>query len=456
MAFARGPKAVKASTDGYAAVTSSIDTTGMTLIVIVTVQSNRFSPGQPSDSAGNTWLSGSGPFEVGWLNGFAPDADFDPFYTMGVRAWYCVNPTTSATHTFTVSRDVQEFPLLFVLTYSGVSQHTEGGIQWPFDYIGGDLTPITSSHVTGTHGSTGFTTVQPDASFTPTQDSCLVISALGLYQCSTGNISVDAGTIQNSSLVTSTALGGAVADTIQTTAAAVQPTWTYATNDWGIAASFVFRSDGTPAGNGTGPGTATDGPQAINRQRCWSFVMDGHTFYVLNLGEEGTFVYDITTGQWSEFITTGFVQWDVINGCMWGQRVVGGALLTTQVWEMSPDELQDEDGTDIAHLATGGMQTRSRDKKSISALRLTGAVGTLGTGTTATVSMRYSDDNGETWSAAQTVTLTEGTYDTDLSYRALGSVARPGRIFEISDTGGPVRLDGADVEIEGENDNIAG
>jgi hypothetical protein len=56
----------------------------------------------------------------------------------------------------------------------------------------------------------------------------------------------------------------------------------------------------------------TTGVPDQSRSRAWSFVLDGHTMYVLNLGEEGTFVYDTVTQQWCKFETWGYNQWNVI------------------------------------------------------------------------------------------------------------------------------------------------
>jgi hypothetical protein len=190
----------------------------------------------------------------------------------------------------------------------------------------------------------------------------------------------------------------------------------------------------------------------LRRQRAWTFTLDGHTFYVLDLGEQGTFAYDVTARTWSQFQTVPNVQWNVINGVMWGNRIVGGDLGTSDVWEAKAEALMDHDDvTLIEHLATGGVQTRSRSKVSVSAFRVTGAVGQIGAVSgTATMSLRWSDDNGKTFSPYFSVTLTEGSHSKEVAYRSLGAFAAPGRVFELSDMGGPLRIDGADADVDGE------
>jgi hypothetical protein len=197
---------------------------------------------------------------------------------------------------------------------------------------------------------------------------------------------------------------------------------------------------------------------AESRLRCWTYTLDGHTFYVLDLGVEGTWVWDLTSSEWANFFTTGFLQWDVANGTQWGNRVVGGSLNTTDVWELKAEASSDNDAAlDIVHTVTGGLQMRTRGKLSVGALRVMTSSNKIGAiAGTSSLDMRFSDDNGDTWSATYSVALTSSV-TAEIAYRSLGSFAAPGRIFELRDVGGPVRIDGADVEIPGlDNGNPAG
>lgn len=207
---------------------------------------------------------------------------------------------------------------------------------------------------------------------------------------------------------------------------------------------FRFWFATTQPAEGTG---GNQGGLAYSKIRAWTYTLDQHTFYVLDLTDEGTFLYDVSTQQWTKFITAGFGQWNVQVGCMWGKRVVGGDLSTTDVWEVVATARTDN-GTDIAHVATGGLQTRLRDKVDVAAVRVSASVGQLGNSTSAPVKLRFSDDNARSWSPYYTVTLLSGDYGAEIAYRALGSFAAPGRVFELSDTGGPVSIYGADAEGE--------
>lgn len=186
-----------------------------------------------------------------------------------------------------------------------------------------------------------------------------------------------------------------------------------------------------------------------SRTRCWTFTLDGHIFYVLSLGPNGTFVYDKTTQQWCRFITDGQPGWNMNNGAMWGtNRIVGGDSITSQVWELDPSAVRDDGWRDINHAVTGGLATRSRVFYAVDALRLSASAGQVDEETGATITMAFSDDQGKTWSDPQTLTLTADDFTEEIAWRSLGSFNAPGRIFQITDIGGIIRYDGCDAFID--------
>lgn len=192
------------------------------------------------------------------------------------------------------------------------------------------------------------------------------------------------------------------------------------------------------------------GAPGESRTRAWTFVLDGHVFYVLDLGQEGTFLYDMTTKQWCQFITNGHEGWNVRNGTVWGDagRIAGADTTDTIVWELDPEAVVDDGFRTITHAVTGGVTTRSRVYKSVEAVRIAGSIGSLEGDSASTFTMRFSDDGGNTWSDDFVVDLVQGEFDGEIAWRSLGSFMAPGRVFEFSDIGGPLRIDGADVFIE--------
>lgn len=200
----------------------------------------------------------------------------------------------------------------------------------------------------------------------------------------------------------------------------------------------------------------TGGPPAVSNYKAWTYVLDGHTFYVLDLGAQGTFVYDFVTQQWSNFTTgtpsapgTPNPEWNFINGWQWQDRIVGGDIATPDLWEMNPSAMLDNDVTEIAHVSTGAIAVRSRVFHSCDAVRVMASFGIIDDVSGTVFNLRFSDDQEKTWSEYFTITLSEGAYDTEIAWRSLGSFCAPGRIFELSDTGGLIRIDGLDVFIDG-------
>jgi hypothetical protein len=177
--------------------------------------------------------------------------------------------------------------------------------------------------------------------------------------------------------------------------------------------------------------------------------MDGHTFYVLDLGAEGTFAYDLDSKEWSNFQTNGS-NWSMVNGCMFGDRVVAGDLATTDVWELVPSAGKDSGSYayEIDHVVTGGLTQRSRTYLSVASFRVTASFGQLDDPAGVTFTLQYSDDQGQTWTTPDTIALAESDFTSEIVWRSLGSFAAPGRIFQLSDSGGLIRIDGADAAIE--------
>lgn len=186
-------------------------------------------------------------------------------------------------------------------------------------------------------------------------------------------------------------------------------------------------------------------PPALARQTAWTFVMDGHRFYVLPLGEEGDWAYDTTTKEWCQLQTAGFNGINFNHGVMWGMRVMGGDSLTSYLYELDPNQPLDEEWREIEHIVTGGIATRGRSAVGVANFSIVASVDDV-TSSTGAISLAFSDDQGVTWSPELEIALTGQSTQT-LIWNALGSFKSPGRVFRITDNAGPIRLDGADVVL---------
>lgn len=187
------------------------------------------------------------------------------------------------------------------------------------------------------------------------------------------------------------------------------------------------------------------GVPGIQSSAAWTFVLDGHRFYVLPLGPEGDWAYDFTTQEWCQLQSQGFPGMNFTHGVMWGMRVIGSDALYTYLYELDPNQGLDEGWREVQHMVTGGIATRARAAIGAANVTLTASVG-LDQEDDQGISLAFSDDNGVTWSEEFDLPLTDvGTQQ--LLWSALGSFSAPGRVFRFTDYSGPIRLDGADVVL---------
>ena len=160
----------------------------------------------------------------------------------------------------------------------------------------------------------------------------------------------------------------------------------------------------------------------------WRFYIDGAEFLALRLDSE-TQVYNARTGTWSEFASDGQTNW--IPQCHAGDVFGGSVDGKTLEW-----------GSDQQDLA-GVLERRFRaglplngGGVSINNLRLRTNPGQTqflsGNYTTPSVEMRQSRDAGQTWGNWSSASLgSQGSYRTQVQWRALGLASQPGFMAEF-------------------------
>lgn len=197
------------------------------------------------------------------------------------------------------------------------------------------------------------------------------------------------------------------------------------------------------------------------KMRAGWFPLDGHDFVFFRLGESSTLVYDLTTSTWMEWNSEDLNFWRVNAAWNWvgmgsttlmagaQSKVVAGDDSVGLLWTLDPtvgvddSARSDRDPVPFTRRVIGGVAQRLRESTPVGAVFLTCDFATPQY-TTAAITLRTSDDNGKTFQTQGTVTVEPGNYDQDIQWRSVGQIKAPGRIFEITDNGATVRIDGLD------------
>lgn len=196
--------------------------------------------------------------------------------------------------------------------------------------------------------------------------------------------------------------------------------------------------------------------------RTWTFSIDGHDFYLLRLGNDETLVFDLSTNTWSNWLS---FQQQYLNqhvGMNWiaagsktygkGQEgnVIAGDSRSGILWLGDPSLGVDQNITTgwaepFPCKVVGGVQAKGRDSIPCNAVFLTAALGSP-KASGATIKLRSSKDGGYTWIDHGEVWVYPGQWDQEFSWRSLGQITSPGRLFEITDSGGSIRIDSLDMD----------
>lgn len=198
------------------------------------------------------------------------------------------------------------------------------------------------------------------------------------------------------------------------------------------------------------------------RMQAWTFSLDGHDFYVLELAGEGTVVYDLATGQWAEWKTTGLDVWRARIGANWlgmgkttadrlyGTNVVCGDNTLGILWMLDPNQGYDDPTSgstpdSFTRYVTGYNTIRMRETQSNAGVYVTLNLGAPSI-TGAQITLRTSDDNGHSYYDHGSIVITADDYTQEVAWRGLGLMRSPGRLFELTDNGAAVRIAAADAK----------
>lgn len=162
------------------------------------------------------------------------------------------------------------------------------------------------------------------------------------------------------------------------------------------------------------------------------YAKDGHSFYVLTIGSMSTWVWDLTTQQWSRASSLGLDFCRVHLFASIGNTVMGADSITTQVYRVEPTSRVDAASDPIARLFTAFHEQLEGSMPCVNVELIceTGAAPLSGQGSDPKIQMCFSDDNGKSRSGWRERSLGASGQSVRVIWSGLGDIKAPyGRIF---------------------------
>lgn len=164
---------------------------------------------------------------------------------------------------------------------------------------------------------------------------------------------------------------------------------------------------------------------------AWAFRTNRHDFYVLST-DVATFVFDITAGVWCRWSTYLKDTWDAVAGIHVNDTVYCVTNFDGSLYKLSYNTT-DANQDYLVCEVSGFVPQNSIKPVLCNNVTLFLNYGFSGSYLTSpTIELRWSDDGGHTWvNYMQAATGSRGLYDTNVSFRSLGRIVQPGRLFEV-------------------------
>lgn len=190
-------------------------------------------------------------------------------------------------------------------------------------------------------------------------------------------------------------------------------------------------------------GAEGDIPEGVLEARAFPYDIDGHIFYGLHVNGKGTYLLDLTTRQWTLWRSGDLTLWNAQYHVRWNGEYYAGSVIDNSVVKIDPESVLDDSFRDNTFRVTGRIEYQNRRFVQNPEAQIFGSIGDRG----GEVTLRYSNDEGETWSADRTVSVTAGMRDDNVLFYDMGSVRAPGRIYQIEDKGALRRIQSLRVKL---------
>lgn len=211
---------------------------------------------------------------------------------------------------------------------------------------------------------------------------------------------------------------------------------------WVTATRAVVLAQGSVSKISTG--SEEELLKTANNLRAWTFRHNRHDFYILT-SDEFTLAYDLQRNEWSRWDSLGMNYWRAHLGAMSASTPYSGDGVTNALWMLTAG--YGDDGDPVVREVSGLLNHNGKAIQCASLYVRVNAGWSPTYGFEPILEVRWSDDQGGTWSDYVQMSLGDkGVYTTDVVYRSLGLIVRPGREFQFRFTDmATFRLDYATV-----------
>lgn len=196
--------------------------------------------------------------------------------------------------------------------------------------------------------------------------------------------------------------------------------------------------------------------------RAFTFTLDGHDFYGLRLGDQGTILFDTYSQQWVDWTSEMDEFWRVNCAINWvdgqgagnelgaGTDIIAGDdswgllyfLNPLQSYDDHPDAQNAVQQLPFPRIVMAQTTVQGRTIVPCYVIFLdTDNYGLSAIDFVPSVTLETSDDQGQTFLDHGTITVSPNTNDQDYRWYSLGQMASPGRLFRITDNGLLTRID---------------
>lgn len=161
--------------------------------------------------------------------------------------------------------------------------------------------------------------------------------------------------------------------------------------------------------------------------RASFLVVDGHPLYVLTLGSSATWVYDLSTENWTRFSSLSRDYWRAHLHCNIGDVALAADAESNQVWRVDPE--RKTDGSDVFTMEFAAFVQAKEAPVPLANVELDCEVGgspLSGQGSDPLVVLQVSRDRGKTYGSPREKGLgTTGDYTKRVRWNGLGIVRQP-------------------------------